>query len=88
MSFLRKQELKQEGHDYKLKCKQNESVQDDKIHGLQIEVENLQNKLQSIEAASKSEKRIRRENVSNLVDENAKLNSQLTKVLSMFVDFR
>ncbi len=57
-----------------------ESLQEEKIRELNVDLENLQNKLDVFEEASLDDKEARRESVYELLEENSKLNSELNKV--------
>ena len=57
-----------------------ESVQEEKIRELNVDLADLQNKLNVFQEASLDDKESRRENVNELIDENSKLNSELNRV--------
>jgi hypothetical protein len=57
-----------------------ESVQEEKIRELNVDLGNLQNKLNVFEEASMDDKEARRESVYELIEENSKLNSEFNKV--------
>ncbi|CAB4025922.1 Hypothetical predicted protein, partial [Paramuricea clavata] len=72
--------LQQEKHDLQLRRKRVESIQEEKIRELNVDLENLQNKLNVFEETSLDDKEARRESVYELIEENSKLNSELNKV--------
>lgn len=55
-------------------------MQEEKIRELNVDLEDLQNKLNVFQEASLDDKEARRENVNELIEENSKLNSELNKV--------
>lgn len=57
-----------------------ESIQEEKIRELNVDLENLQNKLTVFEETSLDDKEARRENVYELIEENSKLHFQLSQV--------
>ena len=57
-----------------------ESLQEEKIRELNVDLENLQNKLNVFEETALDDKEARRENVDELIEENSKLQSDLNKV--------
>ena len=57
-----------------------ESLQEEKVRELTNDLGNLQNKLQTFQADSRDDRRTRRENAMELIEENARLASELTTV--------
>ncbi|XP_028415202.1 bicaudal D-related protein homolog [Dendronephthya gigantea] len=72
--------LQQEKHDLQLKRKRVESIQEERIRELNVDLQNLQNKLDVFQENSLDDKEARRESVYELTEENSKLNSELNKV--------
>ena len=72
--------LQQEKHELQLRRKRVESLQEEKIRELNVDLENLQNKLNVFEETALDDKEARRENVDELIEENSKLQSDLNKV--------
>ena len=61
-----------------------ESLQEEKIRELNVDLENLQNKLTVFEETALDDKEARRENAYKLTEENSKLHSELNKVRISF----
>ena len=57
-----------------------ESIQEERIRELNVDLQNLQNKLDVFQENSLGDKEATRENVYELTEENCKLNSELNKV--------